>query len=62
MAAAQRSRHPGWRLSLSIGLAQWHAGDDTDLEELIRQADQAMYAEKLAKKRQRRPKAPKRTA
>ena len=31
-------------------------------EELIRQADQAMYAEKLAKKRQRRPKAPKRTA
>ena len=61
MADAQRSKHASWRLSMSIGLAHCRPGDDCDVEELIRQADQAMYVEKLAKKRQRRPKAAKST-
>jgi diguanylate cyclase (GGDEF)-like protein len=61
MANAQRSKHAGWRLSMSIGMAHCRPGDDTDIEGLIRQADQAMYAEKVAKKRQRRPKAAKPT-
>jgi diguanylate cyclase (GGDEF)-like protein len=56
MADAQRSKHADWRLSMSIGLAHCVIADDCDIEELIRQADRAMYTEKVAKKRQRRPK------
>ncbi len=40
-----------FQLSVSIGLARYNGGDTLSLDELLRQANEAMYKEKLNKRR-----------
>lgn len=40
----------GERVSISVGVATCHDGSPTDYEQLLQQSDEAMYAEKQAKK------------
>ena len=47
---AEAAERAGYPLSVSLGLAQCVPGEDCQLAELFERADQAMYAEKAAKR------------
>ena len=47
----ESGKHP-FKLSASIGVSSWKAKDVSNLDDVIEQADQKMYAEKRAKKQQ----------